>query len=55
VDNFTTLVLVVVGVNIFAAVVNLITVAVMFAKLANTIGRVLEKAIMKEVSEVKNG
>ena len=50
VNNIT---IIIAGVTIFAAVVNLITVTVMFGQLANTIARVLEQVLVKTDKEVK--
>lgn len=52
-SNVNTITIIIAGVTIFAAVVNLITVTVMFGQLANTIARVLEQVLIKPEKEVK--
>ncbi len=54
-NSATTIIIIVAGVTIFSAVVNLLTTTIMFAKLANTIARILEQTLIvkNEVKEVE--
>ena len=52
-NSVNTITIIIAGVTIFAAVVNLITVTVMFGQLANTIARVLEQVLVKTDKEGK--